>query len=405
MLVSRFSLSVLPLLFVSSNCNAAKVPGSLSPEESLRYINDEPGFRSILDSEGIPVRLNLGRNFIEYMDVDSEFRGQVLALLHNNRDRVWSDVAELSLFGPAEVLDMNDLTGLVNLRKLTLTGSEVANLDALGGLTSLEELWLEEAGIQDVSGLVQSKSLRRLTVFFTKVQSISLLGRLERLDSLHLFNTGIVDMNELSNCRPLTQLHLADENVRNVRALAELTNLQTLFLRTQDGVLDINELTGCVNLTDLELIAAGFQNVHALGQLNYLQRLDLNGRAYILDAIHGWQPQPLRPVVISHAQIATTLPENEADRICCICLECISSESQLGDCLITCDGKQFNHRNCLVRCNGTCPSCRAPLGVLPESSLNTSFKWNPLPGRSSPSNVTGNLVYYASRFIASMNLP
>ena len=64
---------------------AANDPRSLSPEYSIWYINDEGGFRAIIDREGgFPVRFNLGEKFESYM-TDPDFRGRVLAVVGENR--------------------------------------------------------------------------------------------------------------------------------------------------------------------------------------------------------------------------------------------------------------------------------------------------------------------------------
>ena len=125
-------------------------------QDSLRYINNEIGFRALVDAEegGLPVRFNLGPQFKDYI-INAEFRMRVVAVVGDDLDRVWSDVEYLTLIDLRSqpfAVDMNDLAGLTHLKGLSLFDCQVENMPAVGTLTNLEYFELRSVGdVHDIS--------------------------------------------------------------------------------------------------------------------------------------------------------------------------------------------------------------------------------------------------------------
>lgn len=127
-----------------------------------------------------------------------------------DRDIMLSDVQgymgfDLSYEG---ISDISVLSGLTNLKSLSLNGNHISDISALSGLTNLE--WL------DLSG--------------NNISDISALSGLTNLEWLALDGNNISDISALSGLTNLKTLCLETNNISDISALSGLTNLQELYL-------------------------------------------------------------------------------------------------------------------------------------------------------------------------------
>ena len=104
----------------------------------------------------------------------------------------------------SDISPLKDPLGPVNLKELTLRGTEVSDISPLKDLVNLEELdlgWCQM--LSDISLLRNLKNLKKLTLDFTQVSDISPLSNLVYLTYLNLSRTNVSDISLLSNLENL----------------------------------------------------------------------------------------------------------------------------------------------------------------------------------------------------------
>ena len=169
-----------------------------------------------------------------------------------------SSLTSLTLLdlGRNDILDISALvsaiSGLTNLRSLSLDGNNISDFSPLSSLTSLTLLDLEDNDISDISALV------------------SAISGLTNLRSLSLGNNNISDISPLSSLTNLTELRLLYNTISDISPLSGLTNLTELSLR-RTSISDISPLSGLTNLTELNL---GLNNISDISPLSGLTSLE-----------------------------------------------------------------------------------------------------------------------------------
>ena len=113
-----------------------------------------------------------------------------------------SAVTKLNLSG-TDIADVSPLTGLTQLRKLYLRATAVSGVSALAGLTQLRILALSGTAVRDVSALAGLTQLRELYLRATPVSDVSALAGLTQLQILDLMGTPVSDVSALAVLKQL----------------------------------------------------------------------------------------------------------------------------------------------------------------------------------------------------------
>lgn len=127
----------------------------------------------------------------------------------------------------------------------------LTDIRAVGALTSLQTLFLNDtqvAGVKPLSGL---HSLQSLYLHGTQVSDLRPLSGLHSLQTLSLYRTQVSDPRPLSGLRSLQMLSLGYTQVRDVGPLSGLSSLQTLDL----GNAQVSDLTSLIPLLQRNLPA------------------------------------------------------------------------------------------------------------------------------------------------------
>ncbi|WP_092960999.1 leucine-rich repeat domain-containing protein [Falsiroseomonas stagni] len=111
-------------------------------------------------------------------------------------------IVELDLSG-TQIADLSPLSGLSSLQSLDLMGTQVADVSPLSGLSSLQSLTLKSTQVADVSPLSGLSSLQSLDLEGTKVADVSPLSGLSSLRKLDLEGTQVADLTPLNGIRGL----------------------------------------------------------------------------------------------------------------------------------------------------------------------------------------------------------
>ena len=118
------------------------------------------------------------------------------------------------------------------MQSLDLSGTAVADVEPLEGLTALGLLDLSGIDVADVGPLTGLTALQRLDLWRTEVADVGPLRGLTALQSLDLSLTKVVDVKPLKG---LTALELLDLSGTNVTDLGPVYDLPHLRIKTDDS--------------------------------------------------------------------------------------------------------------------------------------------------------------------------
>ena len=199
----------------------------------------------------------------------------------------------------AGVVDLDGLGQAVGLRELDLSFNDLQDLAVLSRLPLLERLRLDgavaSAQQQSLSGLAE---LRELSVRSNGLESLDALRSLSRLQALDVGDNRLVDLQGLSGLTGLTQLNADRNRLRDLWGVASSTRLQALDVSgntigdlsplanlsalrrltvTDNVVVELDDVSRLTSLEELGLAGNAVEDLSALGSLNALRRLDLRG--------------------------------------------------------------------------------------------------------------------------------
>ncbi|MFA5069651.1 MAG: leucine-rich repeat domain-containing protein, partial [Candidatus Omnitrophota bacterium] len=174
-----------------------------------------------------------------------------------------------------QISDLSPLTGLSNLNYLYLNNNQISNISPLTALTNLQDLYLRYNQISDLSPLESLINLRELDLYYNQISDISPLAGLTHLNNLNLYYNQISDLSPLAGLTNLHNLYLKNNQISDLSPLAELTNLYHLEL-AENQISDISPLAGLTNLNYLFLDYNQISDLSPLAGMSNLQYLWLN---------------------------------------------------------------------------------------------------------------------------------
>lgn len=176
---------------------------------------------------------------------------------------------------PIPFSDISLLAEFTQIEELYLSDSRVADLSPLSGYTKLRKLYVEHcASIQNLIPLTQLSSLEELLVDYSTVSDLSPLKDLSNLKRLGLRNTSVRSLEGLSELTGLTSLEVSGTTIASLEPLTNLNNLQVLSLRETD-VADLEPLAAHTDLFFLDLKDTRINDISPLKGLSNLKVLDI----------------------------------------------------------------------------------------------------------------------------------
>ena len=174
---------------------------------------------------------------------------------------------------PNEATVYEDLSGMTNLKYLTIHCPVSNDFSFLTKLKSLEKL--EISGItlsSDTLELIASATtLTDLTLTDCGLSSIASLASLHNLITLNLNGNSIRDLTALSNMHQLEQLHLSYNAVNSIGVVSALPSLRILDL-SYNNLSSIATIGTCVSLEELNVTHNKISDISAVGNLKKLTR-------------------------------------------------------------------------------------------------------------------------------------
>ena len=142
-------------------------------------------------------------------------------------------------------------------------------------LAGLHELWAENRGITDLTGLEHATSLDRAWLGGNRISDLSPLAGLTNLSGeLHLNDNAISDLSPLAGLVNLGYLYLNGNQISDLTPLASLSSLQGLELN-RNLISDLSPLAGLTELEWLQLRSNAITDLAPLAGLEALHLLDL----------------------------------------------------------------------------------------------------------------------------------
>ncbi|EAD9617451.1 InlB B-repeat-containing protein [Listeria monocytogenes] len=167
---------------------------------------------------------------------------------------------ELSLADNLQLSDIEALAGLKNLTKLYVTSLEISNISPLSDLTNLSYLWISSPKLSDIRALSNVTTLETLIVRDSPISDFSPIANLTNLTYLALESVGLKDsdLSYLNSITKLSELYLGSNELSDIRSLSRFNNLINLNLESNQ-IKDISPLSGLLN--NLYYLSAGGQGI------------------------------------------------------------------------------------------------------------------------------------------------
>ena len=182
--------------------------------------------------------------------------------------------------------DISDLTGLeyaVNLEELWISENPVSDLSPLSGCTKLIRLFAwNTPNISDLSPLANLTKLEELDHKGGGISDISPLIGLTNLRVLRFYGADIADISPLSGMTKLERVRFRHSDLADITPLSTLINIEWLDLSSSQ-VSDLSPLKNLTKLKSADLGGNRISNIEPLKHLTNLTELELTGTRQLSD--------------------------------------------------------------------------------------------------------------------------
>ena len=178
----------------------------------------------------------------------------------------------------ADDAGIRDLTGLekaTKLQRIELRRNAITDLKPLADLIRLNNIKLRGNNITDVSPLANLKSLDWLGLEETNITDLSPLTGLVRLKGIGIENTPVTDLSPLAKLPSLEGIRAWDTRISDFAVLAPARRLKWIECRGNRDLTTLDTFRQLKTLKRLEIHNAGITNIDALAELTQLEHLNL----------------------------------------------------------------------------------------------------------------------------------
>lgn len=182
----------------------------------------------------------------------------------------------------SEVANLDGLECVPLLETLLASGTPLGasgSLDAISQLNRLKALDLSCTAVTDLDFLAEHPSLERLTInsppgfCMSELTDVSGVTTARQLLSLDLQGHGLTSLSGFGNLKRLQRLYLSQNEISSLSSIGAIRGLQSLYI-ADNQIASLSEITPLINLRALEL---GSNPVSDLSSLTTLVRLDTVG--------------------------------------------------------------------------------------------------------------------------------
>lgn len=204
------------------------------------------------------------------------------------------------------IKDLSPLSGLKLLSILDFSQNQVRYLEALKGLTSLKELYLNYNQVTDLEPLSDLISLIILDFSFNQVADLSPLTGLISLKTLAFRSNQVKDLSPLSDLTSLNQLYFDSNQVSDLNPVSNLISLTTLEF-SSNKVTNLESLSVMKELNNLDFRSNQVTDLRPLKSLTLMKKLYFSSNRVInLEPLLGMQE--LNKLDFGYNQVADLRP-------------------------------------------------------------------------------------------------
>ncbi len=175
-----------------------------------------------------------------------------------------------------EEIDLSFLADMKGISELYLPNCQVKDMAFLKDMTQLERLSLYETKVEDLTVLENLQGLVELALSGNAgARNMEAVGMLTGLQDLGLQNCGIGDIGFLSELTELRSVNLNHNFISDLAPLAGLTKLERLGL-AENQIRDISPLASLTDLYDLALDSNEISDISALSGMIHLNQAGLS---------------------------------------------------------------------------------------------------------------------------------
>ncbi|NPD45500.1 MULTISPECIES: leucine-rich repeat domain-containing protein [unclassified Lentimicrobium] len=294
----------------------------LGKQKALLFMSENPQVLVVYESRKLQKWFkNLPEFWVEIFDyyVDINIKNPSKEELHQV-----AGILEIDLSGQENVVSIEPLSQIQNLKKLNLSKTSIESLEPLYELRDLNWLDISYSKVNSLAPLENNHSLQYLNISNTKITNIVALKETSSLNKLYMNNTPIANINPIMGLSGLRELQ-ADEtsiakpdfesfitsnprclcvyqsknlnswwdglspiwkevfmktqkwdNTPNTKELHQLIKQTELNIENNRNITSIKELENFVFLKNLRISGTQVSDVNSLSKLSRIQTLDLS---------------------------------------------------------------------------------------------------------------------------------
>lgn len=173
-------------------------------------------------------------------------------------------------------IDLSFLDQMPAITELFLTHCKIEDVSFLKQMPQLQCLSLYQTPVEDLAVLENLSNLVELALFGNEnAKNMETVGKLTKMQDLGMQNCGIEDIGFLNGLTELRGVNLNGNRVTDITPLAGLDKLERLGL-SENRIRDISALEGLHNLYDLAMDKNEIQDISALTQLSRLNQVGIS---------------------------------------------------------------------------------------------------------------------------------
>ncbi len=171
-----------------------------------------------------------------------------------------------------EITDISPLEDLTDLITLYLDHNQISDIAAIKGMNKLWSLGISDNNISDISPLSELTDLEDLGLGANIISDLSPISGSTKLTSLHLYGNNISDLSPISGLKKLDFLVLGGNNISDLSPISGLTNLTELQI-SEANVSDLSPISGLTNLTWLHIFSNNISDISPVANLHKLESI------------------------------------------------------------------------------------------------------------------------------------
>lgn len=181
-------------------------------------------------------------------------------------------IKQIDLSHETELVDISNLSVLVNLEELLLSRTNVFDIGPIAQMKRLRRLELSRTKVTDIGPLTAATELRKLDIDGLTITNINALSDLKNLEELDLSRTSVSDLRPLKNLSKLRILDASHTLIDNLVPISDLDKLEKLDI-SHTRVTNLFSFGGLSNLSELYLEGTNIPEIEVTTVVRFMRKL------------------------------------------------------------------------------------------------------------------------------------